>query len=755
MKTFFRISLVLLTISVSAQHTKLLDFTGTANGDEPWGSLISDGVFLYGMTSKGGSNDQGTIFKIKPDGTQYTKLLDFSSASTGGFPFGSLVSDGTFLYGMTEGGGTNNLGVIFKIKSDGTGFVKLLDFAGTANGSEPYGSLFFDGTFLYGMTTSGGTNNVGTIFKIMPDGTGYTKLLDMAATANGSYPNGSLISDGTFLYGMASEGGTSNEGTVFKINKNGTGFIKLLNFTGAANGSNPFGSLLYDGTFLYGMTYSGGTINDGTIFKIKTDGTGYVRMFNFNLSIGDRPFGDLISDGTFLYGMTYSGGSGGTGNIFKIKPDGTGFQTLHDFANVANGWLPYGSLLLEGSSLYGMTQQGGIGDAPPFNGGTVFKYALSVSIPTISSFTPSSGPVGTAVTITGTNFSTTPANNTVTFNGTTATVSASTATSITVTVPPNTTTGKITVTVAGNTATSATDFTVTTGAAINITTQPSSSSVCNNASATFTTAATGTTNITYQWQFATSLTGTYSNISNGSGYINTTTASLSVNTTGNFGGGFYRCQISGDMATAVFTNGVQLTITTCTSNQPPDIQSTTIEAPVNGKVTLYLASLLSDPDDNLDLSTLKIIVPPLSGATATIDGQSNLILDYTGISFSGTEKLTIEVCDLSGSCAQNELDIEVAGDIVVFNAVSPNGDGKNDFLFLQHVDLLEETKENHVTILNRWGSVVWEGDNYDNTSVVFSGQTKNGNDLPSGNYFYRIEFSGNYKKRSGFLALKR
>jgi CHRD domain/IPT/TIG domain len=83
-----------------------------------------------------------------------------------------------------------------------------------------------------------------------------------------------------------------------------------------------------------------------------------------------------------------------------------------------------------------------------------------IPAPTVTSFTPTSGPVGTSVTITGTNFSTTPANNTVSFNGIAATVTASTATSITTTVPTGASTGTISVTVNALTATSATDFTV-------------------------------------------------------------------------------------------------------------------------------------------------------------------------------------------------------------------------------------------------------------------------------------------------------
>src|ERR1035437_4026512 len=149
---------------------------------------------------------------------QYTKLLDFAGTTNGQYPRGSLISDGTFLYGMTGIGGANNLGTLFKIKPDGTGYVDLLNFAGATNGSNPYGDLYYDGTFLYGMTRGGGANNMGVIFKIMPDGTGYVDLLDFAGTTNGSYPYGSLISEvtvGHSLYGMTHDGGANNLGTLF------------------------------------------------------------------------------------------------------------------------------------------------------------------------------------------------------------------------------------------------------------------------------------------------------------------------------------------------------------------------------------------------------------------------------------------------------------------------------------------------------------------------------------------------------------
>src|SRR3989337_1881819 len=102
---------VAITPLANAQYTKLLDIDGT-NGSSPLGSLISDGTFLYGMTQWGGTNNIGTIFKIMPDGSGYTKLLDFDDTN-GSKPACSLISDGTFLYGMTTFGGTNMMGVVF------------------------------------------------------------------------------------------------------------------------------------------------------------------------------------------------------------------------------------------------------------------------------------------------------------------------------------------------------------------------------------------------------------------------------------------------------------------------------------------------------------------------------------------------------------------------------------------------------------------------------------------------------------------
>ncbi|HWY98521.1 MAG TPA: choice-of-anchor tandem repeat GloVer-containing protein [Bacteroidia bacterium] len=372
------------SFTIKAQFTKLMDFAGATNGEKPqFTTIISDGTYLYGMTGNGGIySNEGVIFKIKTNGSGYTKIFDFGFDTSGGFPYGSLLYDGTYLYGMTSVNGANNLGSIFKIKTDGSSFTKLLNFAGATNGSTPDGSLITDGTFLYGMTSKGGANSMGILFKIKKDGSSYTKLLDFAGAANGANPSGDLIYDGTYLYGMTANGGTSNEGVVFKIKTDGSSYTKLLDFTGA-NGQTPVTSLISDGTFLYGMTKFGGTSSDGIVFKIKTDGSAYTKLLDFTgITNGSNPDGSLLLNGTFLYGIAGNGGTNGDGTIFKIKTDGSSYTNLFDFSGAPDGDFPGGSLYYDGTYYYGMAWKGGAN-----NLGVLFKYQDSSIISSVSQLT--------------------------------------------------------------------------------------------------------------------------------------------------------------------------------------------------------------------------------------------------------------------------------------------------------------------------------------------------------------------------------
>jgi gliding motility-associated-like protein len=180
-------------------------------------------------------------------------------------------------------------------------------------------------------------------------------------------------------------------------------------------------------------------------------------------------------------------------------------------------------------------------------------------------------------------------------------------------------------------------------------------------------------------------------------------------------------------------NIVDITIT----NQPPVIDNSSISVSANEQqVSLDLNSLISDPNNNIDFSSLRIVTQPISGALATIDASGILTIDYTGITFMGDDQLEIEICDLVGVCAVQTLiipNIEVGGTnppIKVFNAVSPNGDGYHDFLEIENIEFYPD---NTVIILNRWGKEVTKIQSYNNLDNVFNSTT-----LPAGTYYYHV-----------------
>ncbi|SMG51918.1 gliding motility-associated C-terminal domain-containing protein [Marivirga sericea] len=200
---------------------------------------------------------------------------------------------------------------------------------------------------------------------------------------------------------------------------------------------------------------------------------------------------------------------------------------------------------------------------------------------------------------------------------------------------------------------------------------------------------------------------------------------------------------------------VSVEVDICGDNSPPVISESVQVTSIGSQISFNLADLISDVDGNLDLSTLLIVEQPISGAVATIQNASILNVDYTGNTFSGTDIITISVCDFAGSCAEQQIEIEVLGEVKVYNAVSPNGDGKNDIFFLEFINLIEDTQENQVIIYNRWGSKVFSVSNYDNQVNVFKGLNNNGNPLPSGIYYYEIQFKSGRAGMTGYLNLRR
>lgn len=328
---------------------------------------------LYGTTSNGTNGIMGTVFKISPAGQEVIVFPFYPNHGEG--PQAGLVFDGAGnLYGNTTSGGANGMGIVFKLSPSGSETI-LYSFGSIGtDGDDPDGRLIRDSAGnLYGTTAYGGTNDEGVVFKISAAGT-ETVLYSFGRTGtDGQLPSGGLVMDRAGnLYGTTTYGGTSGEGTVFKISPSGSETI-LHSFGSIGNdGASPDTGLIMDSAGnLYGNTAEGGANYTGTVFKLSPSGSETI-LYSFGSvgTDGDNPDGRLIRDSVGnLYGTTLNGGTNGVGTVFKISPAGAE-TVLHSFGNVGtDGQNPSGRLVMDSAgNLYGTTQAGGANSE-----GTVFK----------------------------------------------------------------------------------------------------------------------------------------------------------------------------------------------------------------------------------------------------------------------------------------------------------------------------------------------------------------------------------------------
>jgi uncharacterized repeat protein (TIGR03803 family) len=456
-------------IASPAQTFKPLASFDDSNGSGPQALVQGTDGNFYGTAYWGGAftcvNPEGcgTVFKITSGGV-LTTLYSFcaqTNCTDGAAPNAPLVqgADGSF-YGTTSVGGTSTAcdlgcGTVFKILPNGA-FLTLYDFDGTDDGEYPSGGLVqgTDGNF-YG-TTGGGTSNDGTVFKISLGGTLTT--LHTFDYEDGSGPYGALVQgiDGSF-YGTTSDGGTNmcgrgGCGTVFKISSGGT-FVSLHSFNDTdGDGYFPSGGLVQavNGKF-YGTTGGGGAYDYGTVFKI-TPGGVLTTFYSFCFQkCGDGPAGPTglmqATDGNF-YGTTCCGGTHEEGTVFRITSGGE-LTILHSFFNCppkggkCGGRSPSGPLLQATDGNFYGTAEGG---GPNHGCGPVgcgIVFSLSVGLGPFVETRPTSGKIGAPVVILGTNLS---GATSVTFNGTVAKFTVVSKSEIKTTVPEGAITGKIEVT---------------------------------------------------------------------------------------------------------------------------------------------------------------------------------------------------------------------------------------------------------------------------------------------------------------------
>jgi uncharacterized repeat protein (TIGR03803 family) len=363
--------LAAIIASPAQTFTSLVSFDYT-NGAYPYyGALTPDANGnLYGTTLLGGAVGVGTVFQITPAG-EHTTLYSFCSQSNcadGFTPYGGLVlgTDGDY-YGTTASGGANNFGTVFQITPEGV-LTTIYNFCSQTNcadgGSPQTGLTVSKNGVLYGTTSYGGANFVGTVFSVTTSGT-LTVLHSFCSEANcadGEFVYSALLqaSNGT-LYGTTNLGGSENWGTVFSVTPAGK-FTTLHTFV-YTDGGAPIGGLIQASNGdLYGTTDTGGKVDSGTVFQI-AKGNKFTTIYNFCVKTycadGAAPFGTLFQGANGnLFGTTATGGANGWGTIFEMTTAGA-LKTLHTFVET-DGAEPFAGLLKGANGdLYGTTYDGG------------------------------------------------------------------------------------------------------------------------------------------------------------------------------------------------------------------------------------------------------------------------------------------------------------------------------------------------------------------------------------------------------------
>jgi len=339
-------------------------------------------------------------------------IYSFQGGSDGALPMSDLVLDSSGnLYGTTSAGGTgvcnnNGCGTVFELKRTSSGWQEqvLHSFQGGIDGEFPQAGVIFDSSGnLYGTTNSGGSNHLGTVFKLAPNGKGGWTESILYSFVAGTNPASDLVFDANGnLYGTTRLGGVNGCGTlgggcgtVFELIRQSNGSwaeSTLYQFAGPpGDGALPSSGLALDSAGnLYGLTVAGGPNNCflqgypgcGIVYKLTSDGKGnWTETVLFNFARGNgfavSPSAGLLvdEDGDRLVGTTLQGGDG-AGTIFALKASDTTWKqdVLHRFYESLDGRSPAGQLIKDSQgNLFGATVAGGGATRAGFGGGMVFE----------------------------------------------------------------------------------------------------------------------------------------------------------------------------------------------------------------------------------------------------------------------------------------------------------------------------------------------------------------------------------------------
>ena len=362
-----------------AVYKSLHLFAGGADGANPYDALTPLGGSLYGVTygNKIGTGGYGTVFRVSASGTETVLYRFAGSPKDGAEPVGKLVVLNGMLYGTTYNGGTKDLGTVFAVDTSGKEHL-VYSFQGGSDGTNPAAGLIVMSGKLYGTTvdSGGGSQGDGTVFDVTPSGDEHVLHTFQGYPNDGESPYGQLLAAGGQLYGTTQSGGANRYGTVFAISTAGKEHV-VYSFAGPPDdGALAIGGLIKVGAFFYGTTEDGGSSNDGTVFRVSGAGNeSVVYDFKGQPSDGSSPRATLLEMNGLLYGTTYEGGAESMGSIFETTTSG-GEKILYSFkGEPKDGANPFAGLVTFNGALYGTALNGGrhTGGATHPYGGGLFK----------------------------------------------------------------------------------------------------------------------------------------------------------------------------------------------------------------------------------------------------------------------------------------------------------------------------------------------------------------------------------------------
>lgn len=339
------------------------------------GAITQIGNYIYGCTRAGGAFGFGTLYKYEPASNIYTVLHDFVDSSGSQSSSQLLLATNGKLYGTTSAGGSVFGGVIFEFDITNNTYLKLAEFNGNVNGSNPSPYLIqASNGKLYGTTSLGVSNFDGTLFEFDIATNTITTLHNFNSTT-GNSPNGKLFQTPSGkLLGITFSGGTGNGGVIYEYDITTGTYTKKADFT-TPTGTSPGGSFAaVNATTLLGTCTTGGT-GAGTLYEYNIVTNVITKKVDFIQAQGSRPCGNLIltSNGKY-YGCLEAGGANNSGGIFEYNYANNTLSYQHNFT-VAEGISPYYPFLeFNNGKLLGVNAFAG-----PFYGGVLFEFDFSTN----------------------------------------------------------------------------------------------------------------------------------------------------------------------------------------------------------------------------------------------------------------------------------------------------------------------------------------------------------------------------------------